>query len=404
MLDTIILSSSSGFTREFERCCREYSKLHIATAWCGDPHQGYGLPFGHLKRFKGKIAATIGRAFDQTHPDGIAFFRALKADLKIFKDDAVLFHPKVYLFSSADRVALFVGSSNLTFSGFYNNAEINVLIEGSMGLPDAHRLNELWQQLELWHSNQLSFKPSDAWLCDYRKKFELNRKAQKRSPIRTPLQYEEQVPPASWLTSATWDTYYQKVLDGLSQHNRDKQEMLDFFETVRRKLPLPWQVSYFNDPELRKIIGGYPPYGWFGHVGAAGKFRHLLAGGTAAQKHTVVDVINEIGVIKVPIDWDQLGRLLDRLIRLGLTMKVWSRLLCLVRPDLYCTVSAPSVRKELSKVLEMPESHFPRRDGYVKLLRLIHASPWFQASRPKNTDAANIWRRRSACLDAIFYE
>jgi len=292
MADTLILSSSASFTREFERCCREYDNVHIAIAWCGSPDKGYGLPFTHLERFNGKITATVGRAFDQTHPDGIEYFRARKADLRIFRDGAVLFHPKVYLFSSAGRLALFVGSSNFTFSGFYTNAEINVLIEGPADAPDAYRLDELQRQLKAWHSEPLSFIPSDAWIADYRKKFALNQQAQKRSPVQTPLQYEEQIPPASWLTNATWDTYYQKVLDGLVEHNRDKLEMLDFFETVRKNLPLPWTVAYFDDLERRRIIGGYEPYGWFGHVGASGQFRHLLAGGTAAQKRTVVDVIN----------------------------------------------------------------------------------------------------------------
>jgi hypothetical protein len=404
MADTVILSSSSSFTREFERCCTEYDNLHIAIAWCGNPDKGYGLPFTHLKRFKGKVVATAGRAFDQTHPDGIEFFRARKADLRIFRDGAVLFHPKVYLFTSADRVALFVGSSNFTYSGFYTNAEINVLIEGPVGSPNAHRLDELQRQLKAWHLDPLSFIPTDAWLADYRKKFELNQQAQKRSPVQTPLQYEEQVPAASWLTNATWDTYYQKVLDGLEEHERDKQEMLDFFDTVRKNLPLPWTVAYFDDLERRRIIGGYEPYDWFGHVGASGQFRHLLAGGTAGEKTTVVDVLNEIGGINPPVDWDRLGKLLDRLISVGPSMKVWSRLLCLVRPDLYCTVAAPSVRKQLSKVLEMPQSDFQTRQGYTKLLRLIHASPWFQASRPKAPDAADIWKRRAAFLDAIFYE
>lgn len=404
MLDTLILSSSTSFTREFERCCREYGHLHIATAWCGNPEKGYGLPFTHIKRFKGKITATVGRAFDQTHPDGIEFFRAHKADLRVFKDGAVLFHPKVYLFSAAGRVALFVGSSNFTFSGFYANAEINVLMEGHAGSPDAQGLIELRQQLKAWHSEPLSFIPSDAWLADYRKKFELNQQAQKRSPVRTALQYEEQVSPASWLTHATWDTYYQKVLDGLDEHDRDKQEMLDFFKTVRENLPSPWTTAIFDDLERRRIIGGYAPYGWFGHVGASGQFRHLLAGGTAPQKRTVVDVINQIGGINPPVDWDRLGKLLDRLIAIGPSMKVWSRLLCLVRPDLYCTVASPSVRKQLSEVLEMAQSGFETREGYVKLLRLIHASPWFQSPRPKDADEAEVWRRRTAFLDAIVYE
>ena len=404
MLKTVILSSPASFTREFERCCREYGRLHIAAAWCGNPKQGYGLPFNYLQGFKGKVVATVGTAFNQTHPDGIKFLQALKADLRVFKDDGALFHPKVYLFSSADSVALFIGSSNLTFSGFYANAEINVLMEGREDAPDAHQLEELRQQLKIWHSAPLSFKPSNGWLLDYRKKFERNREAQKRSPVRTALQYEEQLPPASWLTSATWDTYYRMVLDGLREHDRDKGEMVDFFETVRRNLPLPWTVAYFDDLELRRIIGGYGQYGWFGHVGASAQFRSFLANGPTAKKRIVVDAINEIGGINPPVDWDRLGNLLDRLIGVGPSMKVWSRLLCLVRPDLYCTVAAPSVRKQLSEVLEMPQSHFESRQGYLKLVRLIHASPWFQSSRPKETEAAAVWLRRAAFLDAIIYE
>lgn len=404
MLETAILSSSLDFTRGFERCCRDYDKLHIATAWCGNPNHGYGLPFTYLERYKGKITATIGTAFDQTHPDGIAFFMAQKANVRIFKDDGTLFHPKVYLFSSAGATALFIGSSNLTFSGFYRNTEINILIEGSQSRVDKHRLDELRRQLGLWHSEPLSFKPSDKWLSNYRKKFELNRKAQKKSPTRTPLKYEEQIPPASWLTSATWGTYYQKVLDGMKEHTRDKSEMLSFFKTVRGQVPIPWTTAYFDDLERRRIIGGYGPYGWFGHVGASGQFRHLLAQGTANQQNTIVDVINEISAINPPVDWDRLGRLLNRLVRIGPSMRVWSRLLCLIRPDLYCTVASFSVREQMSQVVEMPQSHFQSREGYVKLLRLIHSSPWFLSARPKDKDEAEIWQRRTAFLDTIFYE
>jgi hypothetical protein len=34
----------------------------------------------------------------------------------------------------------------------------------------------------------------------------------------------------------------------------------------------------------------------------------------------------------------------------------------------------------------------------------LHAAPWFDASRPKDTDTAEIWKRRAAFLDAIFYK
>ena len=103
------LSRSSWLVTSLSPNSDKMSKHSIAAS-------GYDPPFTHLERFKGKIVATVGTAFDQTHPDGLEFFRTLKADLRIFKDDAVLFHPEVYLFSSASRVAIFVGSSNLTFS------------------------------------------------------------------------------------------------------------------------------------------------------------------------------------------------------------------------------------------------------------------------------------------------
>jgi HKD family nuclease len=60
--------------------------------------------------------ATGGTALSQSHPDSIEFLQTLKADVRIFNNDGTLFHPKVYLFSSAGSVALFIGSSNLTFS------------------------------------------------------------------------------------------------------------------------------------------------------------------------------------------------------------------------------------------------------------------------------------------------
>ena len=84
-------------------------------------------------------------------------------------------------------------------------------------------------------------------------------------------------------------------------------------------------------------------------------------------------------------------------------MKVWGRFLCLVRPDLYCTVASISVRTNLSKTLKVPQSHFERVEGYIQLLKLIHASPWFYSSKPRGKEEASVWERRVAFMDAIFY-
>jgi hypothetical protein len=85
-------------------------------------------------------------------------------------------------------------------------------------------------------------------------------------------------------------------------------------------------------------------------------------------------------------------------------MKVWSRVLCLVRPDLYCTIASISVRKNLSRTLGIPQTRFQAPDGYIELAKLIHASPWFQAPMPMNEEQAEVWKRRAAFMDGIFYE
>jgi hypothetical protein len=93
MLKHTILHSVQSVADEFERCCREYGSLHFATAWCGDPK--LVLPYEHLKMFKGQIAATVGRSFDHTHPDAIDYLLNLKVDLRIFRKEVALFHPKL---------------------------------------------------------------------------------------------------------------------------------------------------------------------------------------------------------------------------------------------------------------------------------------------------------------------
>ena len=52
----------------------------------------------------------------------------------------------------------------------------------------------------------------------------------------------------------------------------------------------------------------------------------------------VVNAVNQIAKLEAPIDWSELESRLHELVRLGSTMKVWGRILALVRSDLYCSV------------------------------------------------------------------
>ena len=228
-------------------------------------------------------------------------------------------------------------------------------------------------------------------------------KAEKAYGIKTPLRHENEIASASWLRNADWATYYKKVLEGLKQHDRNGEGYLEVLNTARNKLSLPWKTEYFDDPEKRRIMGGIGKYGWLGHVAASGHVRHLFASGTTKEKQTIVDIINKISILNPPIDWNHFNDLLKKLIKLGPTIKVWGRLLCLVRPDLFCTVASISVRENLSKTLSLPQICFESTDGYIQLLQLVHAAPWFNSSRPIEIKEAEIWQRRVAFMDAVFY-
>lgn len=401
MRKSCVLYSAESLIKEFARCCREYKELTIAVAWCGNPKQT--LPYKYLEYFNGTIKATVGIAFGHTHPDAIEWFLDNDVDIRIFNNDAGLFHPKVYCFCDQNRYAIFIGSSNLTYGGFFTNLEVNSYIEEDSSEDASQDLILLRETLARWHTPEFSFVPTKHWLNAYRKRYKTVLEKQRTNGIFTPPAVEEEISNASWLQHADWNIYYQKVLTGLKQREREGQGYHDVLDAASREIPIPWKTQYFKDIEKRRIIGGIKQYGWLGHVAASGRFRRLLSNGTLKQWENIVQVINTVASINPPIPWLQLTTHLNQLISLGPTMKVWGRILCLIRPDLYCTVAAVSVRKNLSRTLNIPQSRFDGVEGYIQLIKLIHSSPWFSSNQPTDKEQENIWRRRVAFLDAIFY-
>src|SRR5271165_7142774 len=234
-----ILNDVQTFATEFERCCQDYDSLHIAVAWCGDPR--HILPYKHLEDFKGKIVSIIGISFNQTHPNSIEWFMRMGADIRIFRKDRGLFHPKVFLFTSGDRYALFAGSSNLTYSGFYRNREVNVLTEGRSSADDAADIIALTKLLEEWRSEDLSFKPTAEWLQQYRKDYQRNLAKQRENWISTEvLNEEEKIGGANWLSVADWKTYYGEVLSGLARHGREPESLHRVLDATLSSLAQPW--------------------------------------------------------------------------------------------------------------------------------------------------------------------
>lgn len=395
-----IILSSKDLLMEFARLCRDYEYLDLAVAWCGDPDRI--LPFSHLQNVSGGIRAVLGTAFMQTHPKAIQELMGIAHPFRIMRDEKSLFHPKLYHFSAGESRALILGSSNFTYSGFCLNTEANILLEGSLSELRAIGLDQLMDQFKDWQSDEFSFEPSEKWIQKYRQRWKNARKSEKSSGVVTPVHEDLSVPSGSWLSAADWSTFLVRLRKGLEENDRHISGYFKVLDDASERLVPPWHINIFDDIANRRIIGGIGDYGWFGHVGASGRFRKMLANGTPRQKSTIVSALNEASSMS-PIRWDRLQEILDNLVSLGPTITVWGRLLCLVRPDSFCSVASESLRKNLAQALGMPVSAFLTPEGYVTLLRRLDSSPWHNSPEPSDESERRIWRNRMALIDPIFY-
>ena len=401
MKEIKFLINQNEFQKEFERCCKEYTEVIIFTAWVGSP--GNIIPYGYLDNLK-KVEFFLGISFDQSSPEGIEYLLNKKFKVTIV-DEASTYHPKLYFFKSNQNAALLMGSSNFTYSGFFENTEANVLLEGA---SVKKQINDYLAKAKLYVSNLNSFSPNKKWLSDYQIKYK-NRLANiKQTKLKDETDKEEKlILYSSWLSKADWNTYIKHIKKGLKNHSDEYNEpferKLELFKEFELKLKTPWTILLLKDIANRRMILGNNEYGWLGHIGASGRIQQLLSNGTEREKMVIITTINKIAEFKYPINYILLQQELSKLNKLGPSVKVWGRMLAITRPDIFCTISSNYVRESLSQLLQKPKSYFESIEGYIELLKLIHNSPWFNSKKPQNKMELEIWNRRVAFLDVIFY-
>jgi hypothetical protein len=97
-----------------------------------------------VTRAGGNVRALIGVDNGLTSMQAVADLHAAGVEVLGFHTGgSILYHPKVYLLSSADRAWISVGSSNLTGDGMYRNVETNTVIELDLAVDvEKHVLDE----------------------------------------------------------------------------------------------------------------------------------------------------------------------------------------------------------------------------------------------------------------------
>lgn len=103
----------------------------------------------------GDIRATVGLDFGSTTYEGLSSLLDLEGSgsvtTHVFCDEnpACTFHPKVFLFSNAERAHLFVGSNNMTGAGLQTNVEATFRFSSAL---DNDAISVARRQLASWRT------------------------------------------------------------------------------------------------------------------------------------------------------------------------------------------------------------------------------------------------------------
>ncbi|MEA1052761.1 phospholipase D family protein [Lamprobacter modestohalophilus] len=140
------------------RLINDYSDICFAVAWASKGNVIYDLL---RNKHSSVVFGVIGTHFYQTHPDVLDTFCASDSVRFVLQPEGV-FHPKLYLFRSESRWAVFMGSANLTTAAFSINSEAMLLIEGttqgSENLPGEVEtlIRQYWNSAEIINKREVS--------------------------------------------------------------------------------------------------------------------------------------------------------------------------------------------------------------------------------------------------------
>jgi hypothetical protein len=395
-----LLSNQLELNSAFKKCCTPETKLYSLVAWIGNPN--LGTPFQYLESLK-ECNIIFGVSFNQTHPDGVKYLDSINSKLRVVESN-VTFHHKVYLFKHKVGYSLILGSSNFTYSGFNVNYESNVLIESIELIPVFKGILELYNS---FLTPELSKAVNSKWIKNYEKLFIENSRIVKGNNVNHPIQEDIiNIENLGWLANANWDTYLSLLKKGISKHKKYSkqsfQDLIDVLSKYKSSLNYPVSYDFLEDIDNRRKLSGTGEYSWLGHVGASGAYLKLLANGKKSEKKLIIDVINRILQYPDKINFDSVKLDLTILQKLGPSMKVWGRLLAITRPELFCTISNKSVQTSIRNTLNLPTSTLITPLGYLKLLRVINQSPWYNSPKPSDDFEKKVWENRVALLDLIF--
>lgn len=393
-----LITSTTELSKEFKRLLNTYQQYSWLTAWAGKPFELTNILANNTNRIQ-KI--VVGLHFYQTHPDFIEKFIDNKF-IRFIKQTEGTFHSKLYLFeNSSNDWELLIGSNNFTNMAFSSNTETAILVNTNS--PNANNiLSNAKRQIDISWNISKSFSTNElneyktVFLNQQRKINSLSSSYGNNQTITKPI---FKVP----ITTMSWDTYAEKVLNDQYHSVDERLRILDGSRGFFNSYP------HFKDMPVivRKAIAGTynglndnNDWLFFGSMKGAGRFKQRIG-----------DNDNNISLAldQIPLS-GQITRLhFDEYMRYFLKQSdiqpiaTATRLLALKRPDIFLCFDNKN-RKNLCETFEIRNAGMTLDRYWDEIIERIFDSEWWVNPKPRNEIEQRVRNNRSAMLDSLFYE
>lgn len=397
-----ILTGQSLLHR-FRQLLDESKAADIAVAWAT-----HGSAVEELRPFctrGGKLRIVVGTDQNVTNPDTLRDIHRF-AQLRVASPPGHgIFHPKYYCFHRSSRSTVWIGSANLTGSGFGANNELMLEANGSKDAMEW--FEKLWSSLPENPIKQIR---------DYEKSwsppaFPSGQATGRRSRNTTAKAQPDGLDP-SW----SWDDFVDNLRakdQEMRDATRDGVERSVFGDyrswlyTIRsgRAVTQLRSWRHLERSQTEVLLGR--DWGALGSLRGAGKACSIMVGNAKSDKDVRNDILKWLRAT-TDDGADVIGmgvkavEAITRHDRIG--VGVATRFLALARPDSYVSLNGASF-EGLARYSGLGDITLPTLSRhYRKVLERVHSSKWYAAARPKDPLEAEIWDYRAALVDVFVYD
>ncbi|MFM0300246.1 phospholipase D family protein [Paraburkholderia sediminicola] len=382
-----------------------HEELFWAVAW------GSMSPLAkHLLANASKVRRfAIGTHFHQTDPDLLDALRDVAGARVVPNSSAGTFHPKIYLFRTANKFALVLGSPNFTRAGFGINHEAALFVEGDTS-DTLYRDVFLAVESAWAEANSIG----DDFLRAYRLKHQATRAARADLEADLPIKMPTGDSDYRNLLGDGWSEFIGRVKLDPHHDIKGRVAIIDCARVWFSQVP---RFADMTEGQRKAIAGTYLrnerrpsgvpadlDWGWFGSMVGAGVFKGMVKSQPEGLS-AALEFIPRTGSVGER-DFERFKvRFLKSFedAQRGGGLATASRLLALKRPDYFVCVDSANKNK-LSDAIGVKKVHLTIDTYWTHVIRPLLCSPWWNAQRPADDLEGRIWDSRMAFIDAFCYE